>query len=129
MENWKNILPILLLACAVGICANLIFFTQNKKITGKRILKEIFGALWISLGAYFILKQYTRLLDEAIYFICSIVALANSQIINFLGKDLTEAIGKGIVTKIKIWSGQGTTEVSIKQKPASSNDEEGVNDI
>jgi len=100
MEKYIEILPYFIIACGIGITASLLF-TENDKITRIRLVREIFGALWISAFCYFMLKQFLDWSDEFIYAILTLVSFLNSRIINFIGKDLIEAITKGILNKIR----------------------------
>lgn len=90
----------------VGITANLLFFTKDKDITKKRFLKEIFGSVWISSICYFGLSNFLDWSNEFVYCVCSLVSFTNSQIINFVGKDLMEAIGKSIINWVKTLGGK-----------------------
>jgi len=104
MEKYIEILPYFLGACFIGITASLLFGTANDKITRLRLVREMFGALWISAFCYFMLNQFLDWSDEFIYAILTLVSYLNSRIINFVGKDLIEAITKGILNKIKLLS-------------------------
>jgi xanthine/uracil permease len=101
MEKYIKILPYFLAACFIGITASLLFGTTNEKITRIRLVREMFGALWISAICYFLLKQFLSWNDELVYGLCSLVAFLNSKIINFVGKDLFESVTKGLLEKIK----------------------------
>jgi len=101
MEKYIEILPYFLGACFIGITASLLFGTTNDKITRLRLIRELFGALWISAFCYFMLKQFLDWSDEFIYAVLTLVSFLNSRIINFIGKDLIEAITKGILNKIR----------------------------
>jgi len=102
MEKYLLVLPYFLTACLIGIVASLLFGTSNNKITRNRIAREVFGSLWISAIAYFVLKQFCDWSAELIYASCSVTSFLNSKIINFLDKDLIEALFKGILNKIKL---------------------------
>ncbi len=104
MEKYIEILPYFLVACFIGITASLLFATTNEKITRMRLVREMFGALWISAFCYFMLNQFLDWSDEFIYAVLTLVSYLNSRIINFIGKDLIEAITKGILNKIRIKS-------------------------
>lgn len=110
MEKYIEVLPYFITWCLFGIIGSLIFGTSSDKITRIRIIREIFGALWVSAIAYFFLKQFCNWSEEVIYGICSIVSFLNSKIINFLGKDLVEALFKGILSKLKIIFSSEKTE-------------------
>lgn len=101
MEKYIEILPYFIVACGIGITASLLFGTTNEKITRIRLVRELFGAIWISAFCYFMFKQFLDWSDEFIYAILTLVSFLNSRIINFIGKDLIEAITKGILNKIK----------------------------
>jgi len=100
MEKYIEILPYFLGACFIGITASLLFGTANDKITRLRLVREMFGALWISAFCYFMLKQFLDWSDEFVYAVLTMVAFLNSRIINFVGKDLFETVTKGILNKI-----------------------------
>jgi len=104
MEKYIEILPYFLGACSIGIFASLLFGTNNEKLTKIRLVREMFGALWISAFCYFMLNQFLDWSDEFIYAVLTLVSFLNSRIINFIGKDLIEAITKGILNKIRIKS-------------------------
>ena len=101
MEKYIEVLPYFIFSCSIGILASLMFGTSNKKITRLRIVREIFGSLWISSIAYFLLQQFFHLDSGVTYGICSIVSFLNSKIINFLKKDLIESLFKGILDRVK----------------------------
>ena len=111
MEKYIEVLPYFIISCSIGIIASLVFGTSNEKITRLRIVREIFGSLWISAIAYFLLKQFCNWNDELIYCICSVVSFLNSKIINFLGKDLIEAFFKGVLNKIKLLLSSDKSEI------------------
>lgn len=100
MEKYIEILPYFLVTCGVGITASLLF-TNNDKITRIRIVRELFGAIWMSAFFYFMFKQFLSWNDEFVYVTLTLVSFLNSRIINFVGKDLIESLFKGILNKIK----------------------------
>ena len=101
MEKYVHIIPYFIFSCGIGVVASLIFGTDKEKITRLRIVREVFGSMWISAVAYFILKQFCNWSDELIYATCSVISFLNSKLINFIGKDLIEALTKGLLQKIK----------------------------
>lgn len=94
----------------VGIAASLLFFSQDNEITKKRLVREIFGSVWISSISYFGFKQFLEWGDFFIYSVCSMISFLNSQIINFVGIDLMEAIGKSIVSRLLSFGKSGKNE-------------------
>jgi hypothetical protein len=97
----KSTLIYLGIANFVGVTGSLLFFSDDKEITKKRLVREIFGSIWISSISYFGFKHFLIWSDLFIYSICSIISFLNSQIISFVGKDLMEAIGKSIVSRLR----------------------------
>lgn len=102
----KSTLIYLGIANFVGVTGSLLFFSDDKEITKTRLVREIFGSIWISSISYFGFKHFLIWSDFFIYSVCSLISFLNSQIISFVGKDLMEAIGKSIVNWIKTFGGR-----------------------
>jgi len=98
----KIIILYLGVAIFFGISVNILVFTSDTKLTKKRFAKELFGAIWIAIIGYFVIKEFFHFSDIFVCCLCSLLSFLNSQIINFLGKDLLVALFKGILNKIKL---------------------------
>lgn len=125
MMQYYKILASFLFAASIGIVASLVFVSNNEKFSRKRLLREIFGGIWISAIAYVGLDHFTDWNTAVILGIVSIVAFTNSRIISFIGKDLMEAVFSGIVNYIK-----GLSERSkIIEEPPVEEDPDNLDSI
>lgn len=88
MEKYIEHLPYFLVFVFLGIGVNFMFSTPNESITKKRLLREVFGAIWVSIIMFAIIEEFFMIGALFTYAICSIAGFANSKIIEFLKEDL-----------------------------------------
>lgn len=92
-------LPIFLGMVTLGILLNIM--TLKRPIKKRRIVQEIIGSVWISVGVAGTLEHFTDFTTLLVSFIASMAGYFNSRLITIIGDDILLALGKSITNKIK----------------------------
>lgn len=90
MKEYIQHIPYFFLMVSLGIITNLLMQKRKtgKKITGLRILEEIFSSIWISLIVAGCLDYFTDWSVLVVSGISSLAGFFHSKFIDYIGNDI-----------------------------------------